>query len=126
MIVFPQYELGRVFAFLSLDASYTSLDSIVCFLTTSPLVLLSMGWLPPILGWICMYVLYYFLSDSHEHSFSDFDRPSIPSCVDLWECLVLTKRECVYIICHRRMPETSILHGLPSQHTTPLYFVRCY
>src|SRR6266849_1111581 len=78
-------------------------------------------------SWLDLHVrTVLFLSDSHEHSFTDFDRPSIPSCVDLWECLVLTKRECVYIICHRRMPETSILHGLPSQHTTPLYFVRCY
>lgn len=57
---------------------------------------------------------------------------SIPSCVDLWQCfLVSTKRECKYIICQvpsqdgRLRGQKNLLHGLPSQHTAPVYFVRC-
>src|ERR1700755_1612096 len=72
-----------------------------------------------------------FLSHSHEHSsFTDFNRPSILSYVDLWELfLVLTKRECVYIICHRMISGRGARNidftWFTVQHTTPLYFIRC-
>ncbi len=44
------------FCFLSLDAGYASLDSIVCSFT--PGTFIKRPGLPPILGWIGMYLLY--------------------------------------------------------------------
>lgn len=109
MIVLPRMHLAE-FYFLIIRRQLQQ-SGLNCMLPRHPWCCYQRAALPPILGWIYMYVVYYSYRIAMNILLRTLIGQSILSYVGLGECFLLvfsTMRECVYIISHR------------SEHTTPL------